>query len=88
MRAIVERRTTSIGTGDGNGARASDDDVVHDDDNGRAGRDVEGVRGDGDADAEDDDASIAPYSRAIVERAGIVVVLGCGERRERRVTSL
>jgi len=34
MRAIVERRTASIGTGVGNDARASDDDVVHDDDGG------------------------------------------------------
>ena len=42
----------------------------------------------GDADAEDGDASIASHSRAIVEGAGIVVVRGRGERRERRVTSL
>ncbi len=87
MRAI-ERRKASIGTRDGNDARASDVDVVRDDDDGRDGRDLEGSRADADADAEDGDASIASHSRAIVEGAGIVVVRGRGERRERWVTSL
>ena len=75
MRAI-ERRKASIGTRDGNDARASDVDVVRDDDDGRDGRDLEGSRADADADAEDGDASIASHSRAIVEGAGIVVVRG------------